>query len=157
MLYVSILLPLLHDCLHQECDYHWHDHNILSFIECALDCDCIENAIFKALGCTLAAGTFFSLLTTSAFLIAVRNQQEDVVPIFAARTKETTCCANPIDKVQDRGNPCFMWIRCTLIWSYETLLRGTPGTRTQGVRCSYIRHFQVSYSISESNIFLKLC
>ena len=89
---------------------------------------------FEALGYTLAAGTFFSSLTISVFGIAVRYQQEAVAPRCAARPKETIHCANPIHKDQDRGNPWFGWIRWTLRWSYETLLRGIPGTGTRKVR-----------------------
>jgi len=88
-------------------------------------------ASFAALGYTLAAGTVFSSLTISVFGIAVRNQQDAVAPRCAARPKETIYCAKPTDKDQDRGNPWFGWIAWTLRWSYETLLRGIPGTGTR--------------------------
>ena len=91
-------------------------------------------ASFAALGYTLAAGTVFSSLTISVFGIAVRNQQDAVAPRCAARPKETIYCAKPTDKDQDRGNPWFGWIAWTLRWSYETLLRGIPGTGTRKVR-----------------------
>ena len=90
-------------------------------------------ASFVALGYTLVAGTVFSSLTILTFGYAVRNQKEGIDPRCAARPPDTIYCENTTHKDQDRGNPFLGWIRWTLGWRYETLLRVAPGTGTRKV------------------------
>ena len=88
---------------------------------------------FAALGYTFGAGTVITSLVLSVFGYSVRNQKEGIAPRCAARPPDTIYCLNPTHRDQNRGNPFFGWIRWTLKWSYETLLRGVPGTGTRKV------------------------
>ena len=89
----------------------------------------------QAIGFTLAGGSCVSLISLCAFGFAVRFRHYAIAPRCTARPKDTIYNPHPKEKSQNRGNPWFGWIPWTLRLSYETMLKGVPGTGTRKV-CS---------------------
>lgn len=86
----------------------------------------------QAIGFTLLGGATVSIISLVVFGVAVRKQSVYVAPRCAARPPSVIYNPDPNrDKSQDRGSPMLGWIWWTLSLSYDTMLRGVPGTGTR--------------------------
>lgn len=85
----------------------------------------------QAIGVTLAGGSGICLISMSLFGIAVSKRSTFIAPRCAARPLNTIYNPNPTDPCQNRGNPMLGWIPWVMGLSYDTLLRGVPGTGTR--------------------------
>ena len=85
----------------------------------------------QAIGYTLGGGTSILVVSFLSFGIAVRCRSVFIAPRCTARPPETIHNPNPTDDSQRRGNPVFGWIHWLAGISYETMLRGVPGTGTR--------------------------
>ena len=76
----------------------------------------------------------FVVFSSSMILFgcAVKNQNKFVAPRCSARPPTVIYNPSPDrDPCQDRGNPTFGWIPWAMGLTYETMLRGVPGTGTR--------------------------
>jgi hypothetical protein len=85
----------------------------------------------EAIGFTIVGGTSVLLTCVVCFGIAVRKQSFFVAPRCTARPPDTIYNHKPKDSCQKRGNAFLGWIPWTLSLSYDTMLRGIPGTGTR--------------------------
>jgi hypothetical protein len=85
----------------------------------------------EAIGFTLAGGTFVLVASLAAFGIAVSARHHFIAPRCTARPKNTIYNPEPTHSCQDRGSPMLGWIPWTLSLTYDTMLRGVPGTGTR--------------------------
>lgn len=85
----------------------------------------------QAIGFTLAGGVSVMTLSFIGFGTAIQFRSVYVAPRCTARPPETIYNPNPACKTQDRGNPMFGWISWCSGLTYETLIKGVPGTGTR--------------------------
>lgn len=96
----------------------------------------------QAIGFTVAGGSVVFILSLLAFGIAVRKQSQYVAPRCAARPRRVIY--NPKaekNSSQDRGSALLGWVHWCMALSYDTMLRGVPGTGTRkhGLEGSMLR------------------
>lgn len=94
----------------------------------------------EAIGFTVAGGSIVFLLSLLAFGIAVRSQSNKVAPRCAARPKQVIYNPKPEHAEQNRGSALLGWIRWSMRLTYDTMLKGVPGTgtRKQGLEGSML-------------------
>mmetsp|Transcript_1760 Transcript_1760/g.2442 ORF Transcript_1760/g.2442 Transcript_1760/m.2442 type:complete len:1420 (-) Transcript_1760:1101-5360(-) len=88
----------------------------------------------EAIGFTFAGGSIFFFGTLACFGCAVKKRNVNIAPRCAARHPDTIYnpgASNTKKAVQYRGNPWTGWIWWTLGLSYDTMIRGIPGTGTR--------------------------
>jgi hypothetical protein len=86
----------------------------------------------QSIGYTLSGGLGFAAISIGCFGTAVMCRSTYIAPRCAARPPEVIY--NPSAKPgtpQYRGNPFVGWIRWANALTYDTLLRGVPGTGTR--------------------------
>ena len=95
----------------------------------------------EAIGFTVVGGSIVFFLSLLAFGIAVRRQSQYVAPRCSARPKQVIYNPKPEHSAQDRGNAFLGWIRWSMSLTYDTMLRGVPGTGTRkgGLEGSMLR------------------
>jgi len=87
---------------------------------------------FVAMGFLILTGSIIFAATMIAFACAVKARHIAIAPRCTARPKNTIYNPNPNGQdVQDRGGPMFGWIRWTMSLSFDTMIRGVPGTGTR--------------------------
>lgn len=87
---------------------------------------------FAAIGYTLLAGSFVFISTILAFGCAIRRRHIAIAPRCTARPKNTIYNPNAIGSdCQNRGSPALGWIKWSMSLSFDTMLRGIPGTGTR--------------------------
>lgn len=85
----------------------------------------------QAIGFTLAGGSIVGVLSLGFFGLAVSQRSIFIAPRATARPRNVIYNRHPTDPTQQRGSPLFGWITWTLGLSYDTMLRGIPGTGTR--------------------------
>lgn len=86
----------------------------------------------ETIGYLFAFGSTIGVVSLFLFGIAVRRRHTNIAPRCTARPADTIFAFNTEHhKVQDRGNAFTGWILWTLKLSYDTMLRGVPGTGTR--------------------------
>ena len=85
----------------------------------------------QAFGFTLAGGSAVACLSTALFGCAVLKRSVYIAPRATARPRDVIYNPNPTDKSQKRGGPTFGWISWVLNLTYDTMLKGVPGTGTR--------------------------
>ena len=95
----------------------------------------------QAIGFTCAGGSIILFLSLLAFGIAVRRQNQYIAPRCAARPKKVIFNPKPEHADQNRGSALLGWIRWSMSLTYDTMLKGVPGTgtRKQGLEGSMLR------------------
>jgi len=123
-----------------------------------------------SIGYTVAAGFGVSLLSFASFGLALRCRSINIAPRCTARHPDTIfnvkagrakarklkdnddVCIEPRDVIQYRGNCIWGWIPWALSHTYETLLKGVPGTGTRkgGVEGSLLKvNLDVSFKLQK--------
>lgn len=85
----------------------------------------------QAIGTTLALGSCVGVVSIAAFGVAVTRRSTLVAPKATARPKNVIYNPYPSDDSQKRGNAWLGWIPWTLGLTYDTMLKGVPGTGTR--------------------------
>ena len=85
----------------------------------------------QAIGFTLAGGSAVACLSTTLFGYAVSKRSVHIAPRATARPRNVIFNPKPTDPCQNRGGPTFGWIRWVLSMTYDTMLKGVPGTGTR--------------------------
>jgi len=85
----------------------------------------------EAIGLTLATGAVIATVSLLGFGLAVARRSVLIAPRAAARPRNVIHNPRPTSPSQDRGTPIFGWIPWTLSLTYDTMLRGIPGTGTR--------------------------
>ena len=85
----------------------------------------------QSIAFTLAGGSCVTVLSLVGFGLAVAHRHPYIATRCTARHPNTIYCAAPSHSCQDRGSPTFGWIGWTLGLTYDTMLRGVPGTGTR--------------------------
>ena len=88
-------------------------------------------ATLQSIGVTLGAGSIVLVLSVGLFGIAVKHQTPLIAPRATARPRNVIYHPTPTHRSQDRGSPFLGWVGWTLGLTYETMLRGVPGTGTR--------------------------
>ena len=88
-------------------------------------------ATLESIAFTLAGGTCITALSLACFAVAVRARHPYIAPRCTARPKNVIYNPNPQHSCHDRGSPMLGWIGWTLGLTYDTMLRGVPGTGTR--------------------------
>lgn len=86
----------------------------------------------ETIGFTVAGGAVMLATSMGLFGLAVRVRHPFIAPRATARPRDVIHNPRPKHKSQNRGNAFFGWIGWTLGLSYDTMLRGVPGTGTRG-------------------------
>lgn len=87
---------------------------------------------FTAIGYLVLTGLIIFAATMLAFGCAVRARHHAIAPRCTARPKNSIYNPNSIGQdVQNRGGPFFGWISWCMSLSFDTMLRGVPGTGTR--------------------------
>jgi hypothetical protein len=87
----------------------------------------------ETIGYTAGGGLGVTLITIGLFGCAVKARSTYIAPRCTARPKETIYNPRPtaFSQSQARGNAWLGWVAWCNSLSYETLLRGVPGTGTR--------------------------
>eukprot|EP00591_Stephanopyxis_turris_P006097 CAMPEP_0195523080 /NCGR_PEP_ID=MMETSP0794_2-20130614/21901_1 /TAXON_ID=515487 /ORGANISM="Stephanopyxis turris, Strain CCMP 815" /LENGTH=133 /DNA_ID=CAMNT_0040652995 /DNA_START=110 /DNA_END=507 /DNA_ORIENTATION=+ len=85
----------------------------------------------QAIAFTFAGGSVVGVTCLILFSVAVRNRDPNIAPRCTARPKDTIYAHRRRHKCQQRGGPMLGWVWWTLRLSYDTMLRGIPGTGTR--------------------------
>ena len=85
----------------------------------------------EQIGFTAAVSSTVAVLAVISFGCAVRARSTFIAPRCTARPLDTIYNPEPSDDSQKRGNATLGWIWWVNSISYETLLRGVPGTGTR--------------------------
>jgi hypothetical protein len=123
----------------------------------------------QAIGFTCVGGSIVLFLSLLAFGIAVRKQSQYVAPRCAARPKKVIFNPKPEHPDQNRGSALLGWIRWTMGLTYDTMLKGVPGTGTRKnglegsmLQCTLdgivlIRFNELCFRITKVVTFICLC
>ena len=85
----------------------------------------------QSISFTLAGGLCVTAVSLVCFGVAVRARHPYIAPRCTARPKDAIYNPDPQHSCQDRGSPMLGWIAWTLGLTYDTMLRGVPGTGTR--------------------------
>jgi len=89
-------------------------------------------ATLSAMGFNLVGSMSVFCVSIVLFGTAVKRQNKFIAARCAARPPTVIYNPSPYrDPCQNRGNPTFGWIPWTMGLTYETMLRGVPGTGTR--------------------------
>ena len=80
---------------------------------------------------TLAGGLCVTAVSLACFGVAVKARHPYIAPRCTARPRDSIYNPDPQHSCQDRGSPMFGWIQWTLGLTYDTMMRGIPGTGTR--------------------------
>jgi hypothetical protein len=84
-----------------------------------------------AISFTLVGGIGIFSITLASFGYAVANQSTFIAARCEARPRNVIYNPKPLHPCQYRGNPMLGWILWVMRLSYDTMLRGVPGTGTR--------------------------
>jgi len=91
-----------------------------------------QGVTFKSIWITIIVGLVVFIACFLFFGYGVKKNLREISPRCAARPPESVYNPDPKDPSQERGNPYFGWMKWVMSLSYETMLRGVPGTGTRG-------------------------
>lgn len=85
----------------------------------------------ESMGISLGVGLGVAFFTLMLFGLAVRSRCIYIAPRCTARPRDTIYNSKPSNDSQRRGSPMFGWMWWARSLSYETMLKGVPGTGTR--------------------------
>lgn len=85
----------------------------------------------QAISYTFAVGCGTTAISLGLFGLAVRSRSPYIAPRCTARPKNTIYNPAALQGPQARGSPMMGWISWCNSLSYDTLLKGVPGTGTR--------------------------
>ena len=88
-------------------------------------------ASLAAIGFTLAGGSCCFGVSLALFGCALSRRNTFIASRCEARPRNVIYNPNPKHPCQDRGNPTFGWIPWVMRLTYDTMLKGVPGTGTR--------------------------
>ena len=122
------------------------------------------------IGVTLMIGAAVGVLCFVVFGLSIYSRNPNVAPRCTARPKDVIYKANATENdIQYRGNPFCGWIFWVLSLSYDTMLRGVPGTGTrhggmEGRMLSVnmdgivlLRYHHIGYKVALLTTFICMC